>query len=31
MDVLVQAIPAMADSWSEIVKLLLAIFKLFGW
>jgi hypothetical protein len=30
-DLLVQALPIMVDSWAEILKLLVALAKLFGW
>jgi hypothetical protein len=30
-DFLVQALPIMVDSWAEILKLLRALAKLFGW
>jgi hypothetical protein len=30
-DFLVQALPIMVDSWDEILKLLRALAKLFGW
>lgn len=30
-DVLIQAVPVMADAWLDFIKLLLALAKLFHW